>query len=439
MFDTLSEKLTKVFDKLTKRGLLTQEHVNAALRDVRIALLEADVALPVVKQFLNTIGEQAIGQKIIKSVSASQMMMKIIHDELIKTLGKKAPPIKKGKILLVGLQGSGKTTTAGKLARFLSKNTLLVSLDVYRPAAQEQLKQIAEQNGFEIFPIGQTDVKEIYKAAIKYSQAKKFDYIIFDTAGRLHIDDALMDELRMIQEDIRPSETLLVADAMMGQDAAVMAQTFKDNINLSGIILTRVDGDARGGAALSLHMVTDCPIRFMGVGEKIEQLEAFDPERVASRILDMGDIISLVEQAESFADSKEQEKVSQNIEKGRFDLNDMLVYIKQMESMGGLSSIMKMLPGFKANQDQLNPDAMDDKLLKKQVAIIGSMTPKERRNPDVLNGPRKKRVALGSGVDVPAVNRLLKQYENVKQMMKQFGMFGKDTGDVSKFKNFFGF
>lgn len=444
MFDSLSKKLTDIFDKITKRGLLTQESVNAALREVRIALLESDVALPVVKKFLTIVGEKAIGQRIIKNVSASQMMIKIIHDELINILGEKGPPIKKGKILLVGLQGSGKTTTAGKLAHYLNKNTLLVSLDVYRPAAQEQLKQIADQYGFEVFPIGQTDVKEIAQSAIKYSTSKKFDYIIFDTAGRLHIDGQLMDELKMLQAEIKPSETFLVTDAMIGQDAATMAKNFKENIDITGIVLTRVDGDAKGGAALSMHMITECPIRFMGMGEKIDQLEIFDPERTASRILDMGDIVSLVEKAKTFAENKESEKVSEQLEKGKFDLNDMLVYLKQMESMGGLSSILKMMPGFsraaQSQNGQLNGASIDDKLLKRQVAIICSMTPKERRNYQILNGPRRKRIAVGAGVDVSDVNRLLKQYENTRQLMKQFGLFGKgsETG-LSGFKNMFGF
>jgi len=440
MFDSFSQKITKLFEKITKRGLLTQENVNTALREVRIALLEADVALPVIKNFLKAVSDQAIGQKIIKSVSASEMMIKLIHNELIHTLGKKNTPIKKGNILLVGLQGAGKTTTAGKLAHQLSKNTLLVSLDVYRPAAQEQLKQIGDQHGFEVFPIGQTNVKEIYKSALNYSKSKKFDYVIFDTAGRLHIDDTMMDEIKDIQKNVKPSETLLVVDSMIGQDAANMAKTFKDTLDLTGIILTRTDGDAKGGAALSMNMITGCPIRFIGTGEKIDQLEEFDPERIASRILDMGDIVSLVEKAEKFADDAENEKVSQNIEKGKFDLNDMLTYLKQMDSMGGLGSLMKMMPGSMSSGGQLNSDSIDDKLLKRQVAIIHSMTAKEKKNYKLLNGPRKKRIAKGAGVDASDVNKLLRQYENIFQMMKQFGLLGKGggSGALGGLKNMFG-
>ena len=441
MFDTLSQKINKIFSKITKQGLLTQENINTALREVRVALLEADVALPVIKTFLKDVSEKAIGQKIIKSVSASDMMIKMIHDELTLILGAKSTPIKKGHLLLIGLQGSGKTTTAGKLAHYLKKNTLLVSLDVYRPAAQEQLKQIADQYGFEVFPIGQTNVKEIYKSALQYSKAKKFDHIIFDTAGRLHIDDDMMQELKEMQSDIKPSETFLVVDSMIGQDAANMAKIFKDNIDLTGIILTRTDGDAKGGAALSMHMITECPIRFIGTGEKIEQLEPFDPERIASRILDMGDIVSLVEKAEKFSTDQENEKVSKNLEKGKFDFDDMLTYLKQMEAMGGLSSLMKMMPGSIA-QGQLNGGAIDDKLLKKQVAIILSMTPKEKKNYKILDAQRKKRIAQGAGVVVADVNRLIHQYESVHQMMKQFGLLGKggsNNGALGGLKNMFGF
>ncbi|USO02483.1 MAG: signal recognition particle protein [Alphaproteobacteria bacterium] len=439
MFDTFSQKISKLFDKITKRGLLTQESVNTALREIRIALLEADVALPVIKTFLKAVGDKAVDQKIIKSVSASDMMIKIIHDELVHTLGKKNKPIKKGNILLVGLQGAGKTTTAGKLAHRLSKNTLLVSLDVYRPAAQEQLKQVGEQHGFEVFPIGQTNIKEIYKSALQYSKAKKFDYVIFDTAGRLHIDDEMMEELKIIEKEINPAETLLVVDSMIGQDAANMAKTFKDNIGLTGIILTRTDGDAKGGAALSMNIITDCPIRYIGTGEKIDALEEFDPERIASRILDMGDIVSLVEQAEKFADDAENEKVSKNLEKGKFDLDDMMTYLKQMDSMGGLGSLMKMMPGAMA-QGQLQGQSIDDKLLKKQVAIICSMTPKERKNYKILGGSRKKRIAQGAGVTAADVNKLVKQYEHVRQMMKQFGLFGKseNSGALGGLKSMFG-
>lgn len=445
MFDSLAKKLTGLFDKFSKRGILTEADVEKSLREIRIALLEADIALPVVKSFIDAVREKAVGQEIVKSVSPAQMMVKIVHDQLVEALGTSDGSLNKGHpqiILLVGLQGTGKTTTAAKLGKYLkkqNKKVLMVSLDVYRPAAQEQLQQLGEQHDIECFPIGETDIESICSNALKYAKSGGFDSILLDTAGRLHINDELMNEVKKIQKITTPQETLLVVDSMTGQDAVNIAKSFKEAIDLTGIILTRVDGDARGGAALSMKQITGRNIKFVGMGEKIDQLEVFSPERIASRMLDMGDIVSLVEKASETADEEEAEKMMKKLEKGRFDLNDMVNYLKQMEKMGGLSSLLKMMPGFGRMESELNRSGIDDKLLKRQVAIIYSMNPKERRNYKILNGQRKKRIANGSGVHVSEVNRLLKQYEQICKMMKQLGMFGKLPFGKGALRNMLGF
>ncbi|MBI1276345.1 signal recognition particle protein [bacterium] len=434
MFQNLSQRLSGVFQKLTGKGLLTEEDVNAAMREVRIALLEADVALPVVKQFVEDVRTQAVGQEVIRSVTPGQMVVKIVHDHLIKLLGGEnaelevdTPP---SIILMCGLQGSGKTTSSGKLAKWLKdkqrKKVLLASLDVYRPAAQLQLASVAEKAGVESLEIVEGQKPEaIATRAIKEAKTKGYDVLILDTAGRLHIDEELMDELKAVEKIAKPREILLVADAMTGQDAVRVAESFKAAVPLSGLVLTRMDGDARGGAALSMRSVTGCPIKFMGMGEKITELEPFHPERVAGRILDMGDVVSLVERAAEVIDQEEAQKMAAKMQQGKFDLNDFAAQLKQLKKMGGISSMMGMLPGLGKLKEQLG-DKMpgDDKPILHQEALILSMTPKERANPDLLNASRKRRIATGAGLTVQDLNRLLKQHKQMQMMMKQFKKLG---------------
>jgi signal recognition particle subunit SRP54 len=434
MFESLSSRLGDVFDRLKRRGALREADVEAALRDIRIALLEADVALPVVKDFIGAIRERAVGQEVLRSVTPGQMVVKIVHDHLVDLLGREAselnligPPPR--VVLMVGLQGSGKTTTSAKLAYRLRtkerRRALLAALDVQRPAAQEQLAVLAEQAGVASLPIvpGQTPVM-IAERAVDVATRSGDDVVILDTAGRLHIDDALMAELEAIRDRVRPHETLLVADALTGQDAVNLARTFHERVGLSGIVLTRIDGDGRGGAALSMRAVTGQPIKLVGVGEKIDALEAFHPDRMASRILGMGDVVSLVERVAETVDREEAEQLAAKMQKGSFNLDDLATQLQQMRKMGGMSGILGMLPGIGKIRQQLADHRIDDRLIARQLAIISSMTPKERRNPQILHASRKRRIAAGSGTAVPEVNKLLKQYQQMQTMMKRVKKMG---------------
>jgi signal recognition particle subunit SRP54 len=448
MFQNLSQRLTGILDKIRSRGALTEADVAAALREVRIALLEADVALSVVKDFIEKVKEKAIGQEVIRSVSPGQMVIKIVHDHLVDMLGRENDPINLATqppavILMVGLQGSGKTTTSAKLAKYLTqkmgKKTLLASLDVYRPAAQQQLATLGEQLQIATLPIisGQKPL-EITDRALVAARAQGIDVLILDTAGRLHIDDELMAEVSDVKVKSKPIETFLVADAMTGQDAVTVAREFHEKVGVSGIILTRVDGDARGGAALSMRSVTGCPIKFMGMGEKLDQFEPFQSERIAGRILDMGDIVSLVEKAAEVVDQQEAEKLALKMQKGGFDLNDMAKQLEQMLKMGGLGGILNMLPGVGRIKDKLGEAGLDDQVIRRQIAIIRSMTKGERRQAKILNGSRRRRIAQGSGVSVPEVNRLLKQFEQMQTVMKKVGKMGKKGLMRSGLKGLFG-
>lgn len=434
MFESLSQRLSGVFDKLTGRGALSEADVTEALREVRVALLEADVALSVVKDFVGRVKARAIGQDVIKSVTPGQLVVKIVHDELIATLGtdgvelnlNAVPP---AVILMVGLQGSGKTTTSGKLAVRLKKDkkkVLLASLDVYRPAAQQQLEILARQADVGSLPIimGEMPVA-ITKRALDVGRKEGYDVVILDTAGRLHIDQELMAEVAAVRDVAKPVETLLVVDAMIGQDAVTLAHEFNEKVGVTGMVLTRVDGDSRGGAALSMRAVTGRPIKFLGLGEKLEALEPFHPDRLAGRILGMGDVVSLVEKAMETIEQDEAEKLAKRIEKGKFDLNDMLSQFKQVEKMGDLKGIIGMLPGLGKMANQLKDAKIDDKMVGRQKAVILSMTLAERKNPDLIKASRKKRIAAGSGVSVQDVNKLLKQYQQMADVMKKVGKLGQ--------------
>ena len=436
MFESLSNRLNDVFDRLRSRGALSEDDVGAALREIRIALLEADVALPVVKDFVNAVREKAIGQEVLRSVTPGQMVVKIVHDHLVETLGGIAaeglnlnavPPV---VMMMVGLQGSGKTTSAAKLARILKqrerKKVLLASLDVQRPAAQEQLAVLARQVEVTSLPIvaGEKPVA-IARRALDTGKREAYDVVILDTAGRLHIDEALMQEVAAVRDATHPAESLLVADAMTGQDAVNVAKAFTERVGITGILLTRVDGDARGGAALSMRAITGQPIKFMGTGEKLDALEPFHAERVAGRILGMGDVVSLVEKAAETVDREEAEKLARKLQKGGFDLDDLAQQLKQLRKMGGMGGVMGMLPGVNKIKKQLDEAKIDDGMIKRQEAIISSMTKAERRNPKLLNGSRRRRIAAGSGTSVPEINRLLKQYQDMATMMKKMNKLGQ--------------
>jgi signal recognition particle subunit SRP54 len=434
MFESLSQRLTDTFDRLKKRGALSEEDVGAALREIRVALLEADVALPVIKQFIDGVRLQAVGEDVLRSVTPAQMVVKIVHDHLIATLGQgeplnlnAVPPV---PILMLGLQGSGKTTTSAKLARLLKererKKVLLASLDVHRPAAQEQLAILARQVNVPSLPVvaGEQPVT-IAKRAMDVARREAYDVVILDTAGRLHIDDALMFEVAAVRDAVQPADSLLVADALTGQDAVNLAKSFAERVGVSGIVLTRVDGDSRGGAALSMRAVTGKPIKFLGTGEKLEAIEAFRPERLAGRILDMGDVVSLVEKAAETADQEEAEKLAKKMAKGQFDLDDLAAQLRQLRRMGGMGGIIGMLPGVQKIKKQIDEANLDETLIKRQEAIIGSMTKKERRDPKLLNASRRRRIAAGSGTGVPEINRLLKQYQDMATMMKKMNKLGQ--------------
>jgi signal recognition particle subunit SRP54 len=434
MFESLSGRLGDVFDRLKRRGALREADVETALRDIRVALLEADVALPVVKDFIGAIRERAVGQEVLRSVTPGQTVVKIVHDHLVDLLGGEVSELNLGGppprvVLVVGLQGSGKTTTSAKLAYRLRtkerRRALLASLDVQRPAAQEQLAVLADQAEVASLPIvpGQTPVA-IAERAVETATRAGDDVVILDTAGRLHIDETLMSELEAIRDRVRPHETLLVADALTGQDAVNLARTFHERVGLSGIVLTRIDGDGRGGAALSMRAVTGQPIKLVGVGEKIDALEAFHPDRMASRILGMGDVVSLVERVAETVDREEAEQLAAKMQKGSFNLDDLATQLQQMRKMGGMSGILGMLPGIGKIKQQLAEHQIDDRMIVRQLAIIGSMTPKERRNPQILHASRKRRIAAGSGTAVPEVNKLLKQYQEMQTMMKRVKKMG---------------
>jgi len=436
MFQTLSQRINQAFDKLCRRGVLTEGDVLEALREVRIALLEADVALPVVKEFIEGLKVKAIGQEVLKSVTPGQMVIKIVHDELVELLGAETPELNLATtppavILMVGLQGAGKTTASAKIALYLKekkrKKVLLASLDIYRPAAQEQLEILGKQISVETLPIHPKELPvDITKRALDVGRRGGYDVVILDTAGRLHLNQELMTEVLAIKKVAKPIETLLTVDAMTGQDAVVTGKAFHEQIGLTGLFLSRIDGDTRGGAALSMRFITGCPIKFVGIGEKVDQLEVFHPERIASRILDQGDIITLVEKAQESADEMEDAKLQKRLEKGLFHLGDFATQIRRMQKMGGLQSLLGMLPGMGGLKEKINSSGgVNDKAIGHQLALIQSMTPKERKYPKLLNGSRKKRVALGAGLDVPAVNRLLKQFEQMSKMMKQMNKMGK--------------
>jgi signal recognition particle subunit SRP54 len=435
MFEGLTGRLGDIFDRLTRRGALSEEDVGAALREVRIALLEADVALPVVKQFIAGVKEKAIGAEVLRSITPGQMVVKIVHDHLVEMLGsvseginlEAAAPV---PVLMVGLQGSGKTTSTAKIALRLKtrerKKVLMASLDTRRPAAQEQLKILGEQVQVATLPIvpGQQPV-EIAKRAMQMGRTEGYDVVMLDTAGRLAIDDELMAEVAAVRDATKPAETLLVVDAMTGQDAVTVATNFQDRVGITGIVLTRIDGDARGGAALSMRQITGKPIKLLGVGEKVDALEAFHPDRIAGRILGMGDVVSLVEKAAENIDKAEAEKLAKKMEKGTFDLDDMANQLKQIRKMGGMGGMLNMLPGIGKIKNQLKDANIDEGILKKQEAIISSMTKAERRNPDLIKASRKRRIALGSGVQVQDVNKLLKQFQDMQTMMKKVKKMGQ--------------
>ena len=447
MFENLSNRLQDVFSSLKKTGSIDETALDSAMRDIRRALLEADVSLEVVKKFILEVKQKALGQEIIQSISPSQMIIKLVNDELINILGNDTATIniegkKPASLMLVGLQGSGKTTSIAKLAKFIkskyNKNILLVSLDVNRPAAFEQLQKLAYDIDIEILPkVENQSPENIAKRAIAAAEINDIDLILFDTAGRTSIDDNLMQELKELESILEPIETLLILDSMTGQDAINVAKNFSDKIKLTGSILTRVDGDARGGAALSLKMTTGCPIKFIGNGEKIDDIEIFHPDRIANRILDMGDVVTLVEKAAENIDHQEAEKMAERLQQGEFDLNDLLSQINQMKKMGGISSMLKFIPGMKNLGDKAN--TVSDDAIKKQEAIILSMTKLERRKPKMINSSRKQRIAKGSGTVVSEVNRILKQHRKMADMMKRVskkGMSGlQDLGLPQDFNN----
>jgi signal recognition particle subunit SRP54 len=444
MFENLSGRLGKVFDRLKGKGVLSEADVADAMREIRVALLEADVALPVVKDFVAAVRERAIGQEVLKSITPGQMVVKIVNDHLTELLGGSTSELRLAGspptvIMMVGLQGSGKTTSSAKLGRLLRtrqrSRVLLASLDVQRPAAQQQLEQLARQAEVSSLPIvpGQSPL-EIAQRGLEAARREGYDVLILDTAGRLHVDEALMAELAAVRDLAKPHETLLVADALTGQDAVNVARQFHDQIGVSGIVLTRIDGDARGGAALSMRHVTGQPIKLVGVGERIDALEPFHPERMAGRILGMGDVVSLVEQAAELVDKDEAEKMAAKLSKGSFSLEDFRSQLSQVRKMGGMGGIIGKLPGMGKLQEKMKGANMDDRVIVRQMAIIDSMTSRERRYPKLIDGSRRRRIARGSGTEVSEVNKLLKQHRQMQDMMKQM----KKAGGLAGMKNMLG-
>ena len=444
MFGTLSERLEKIVNSIKGKVIISESDLDLTMREIRIALLEADVALVVVKDFINNIKSNIIGKEILKSIKPDQMIIKLVQDELINILGKDNQRLnieKNGltKILFCGLQGSGKTTSIAKLANYIKKESkkkiLLVSADIYRPAAQKQLKILGEQVGASFFEFSDlNNVEEIINKSLNYAEKNLIDIVLFDTAGRQVVDNMMMQELKLIHNNLQPQETILVADSLTGQDAANVAKSFGEAVSITGSILTRIDGDGRGGAALSIKSITGAPIKFIGTGEKIDQLEAFHPDRIANRILGMGDVVSLVEKAAENIDQEEMESLAKKITKGNFDLDDFSKQLKQMGKMGGVSGIMSLLPGISKAQKLMTENKISDDLINHQIAIINSMTQKERTNPDMIKASRKIRISNGSGTRVQDVNRLLKQFLQSQKMMKKMKSMGKGslTGDFMK-------
>ena len=426
MFENLQETLTKALDKIKGYGKITEDNIKDVLREIKISLLEADVNYQIVKEFVETVKEKSLGKEVQSSIKPSEMFVKIVHDEIVNLLGKEKADLVTNKnpniLMLIGLQGTGKTTTAGKLATFLrkkyNKKPLLVACDVYRPAAIDQLDQLAKQINIPIYKEDSKDPVQIAKNSISYAKKNNLDYIIIDTAGRLQIDEKLVEELKNINKEVNPHEILLVLDSMMGQDGVNVIKGFKEELNITGVILTKLDGDTRGGIALSLRKLTDVPIKFIGISEKMDGLSYFDPERMANRILGMGDIVSLVEKAEELISEKEAKELSKKMEKGKFDLDDFLKQMKTMKKLGSIEGILKLIPG--ASKLGLNNIKIDPKDILHVEAIILSMTKEERRNPDIIKASRKQRIAKGSGRTVQEVNRLLTNFEQTQKMMKQF-------------------
>mgnify|MGYP001661204015 FL=1 len=440
IFENLSDKLQNALSKLTNRGKLTEKDIDVAMREVKLALLEADVNYKVVKDFISQVKERAIDSSVLESLTPGQQVIKIVNEELTKMMGEKeeklnVSPMKPTVIMLCGLQGAGKTTHAGKLALNLknkNKSVLLVACDIYRPAAIKQLQVVGGKVGVEVFEMGQINPVEISKKAIEEAKKKNIDYVIIDTAGRLHIDDTLMDELKNIKQEVNPSDILLVVDAMTGQDAVNVAAKFNEDLDITGIILTKLDGDARGGAALSIRQVADKPIKFIGVGEKLGDLEPFHPDRMASRILGMGDVLSLIEKAQNQFDEKKAKELEEKIKAQSFDFNDFLDQMQQIKKMGPMQDILAMIPG--VDSKMLKQVNFDNKEFDKIEAIIKSMTKRERENPDIISISRRKRIAKGCGQDQVAVNKLLKQFKEMKVMMKNMGALQKKFGKKGKMK-----
>jgi signal recognition particle subunit SRP54 len=446
MFDSLSERLNAVLDRLTRRGALSEADVDAALAEVRRALIEADVALDVARAFVDEVKKRAVGVEVIKSVTPGQMVVKIVHDQLVETLGSSAQPIDLNApapvaIMMVGLQGSGKTTTTAKLAKRLAETTrrkaLMASLDTRRPAAMEQLAVLGKQVGIDTLPVvaGQTPV-QIATRALQAGRLGGYDVVLLDTAGRITLDEAMMNEAAEVRRAASPHEVLLVADALTGQDAVNVARSFNERVGLTGIVLTRIDGDGRGGAALSMRAVTGKPIKLLGTGEKLDAIEDFDPARVAGRILGMGDIVALVEKAATTIDAEKAARVAEKMRKGAFDLADLREQLTQMQNLGGMSGLMTMLPGMAKIKNQLAERNLDEKVLKRQMAIIDSMTPAERRNPDILKASRKRRIAAGSGTRPEDINKLLKMHRTMADVMKAMG--GAKRGPMAGLANMLG-
>ncbi len=439
MFQSLTEKLNNAFKKFRSKGKLTAADVKEGMREIKLALLEADVNFKVTKEFVNAVSERAVGQEVLESLMPAQQIVKIVNEELINVMGKsqakltissKPPTV----VMMVGLQGSGKTTHSAKLAALYKKegkNPLLVACDIYRPATIKQLQVVGEKIGIPVFEMGQTDPVTIAKESLKYAAKNGHDMVFIDTAGRLHVDEVLMQELKNIKSAVNPTEILLVVDAMTGQDAVNVAQSFNELLDISGVILTKLDGDTRGGAALSVRFVTGKPIKFVGTGEKLDMIEPFYPDRMASRILGMGDILTLIEKAEATLDEKKAAELERKLKESTFTLNDFLDQYRQLREMGDLSQLMGMIPGM--NAGQLKNAKIDENAMKRTEAIILSMTMKEREKPDILNSSRKKRIAAGSGTTVEEVNKVLKQYDQMNKMMKQFGQMNK-KGKKNKMK-----
>ncbi len=426
MFETLGDRLQNALHKIKGYGKITEDNISEMMREIRLALLEADVNYKVVKEFTNTVKEKALGEEVVSSINPGDLFVKIVKDELTELLGGESEELNvdgnPAILMLVGLQGSGKTTTAGKLANFLrkkhSKKPLLVACDVYRPAAIDQLKQLGKELNIEVYDEGKKNPVDISLNAVEYAKENKFDYVIIDTAGRLHVDDELMLELENIRTKVNPQEILLVIDSMMGQDAINVISGFNEQLPLTGVVLTKLDGDTRGGVALSVRHLTNVPIKFIGVSEKLDGLDSFDPERMAGRILGMGDIVSLVEKATESIDEKEAEKTASKMMQGKFDLEDFLSTMKQIKRLGPLENLLKLIPG--AKKMGLNNVKVDPKQMARIEAIVLSMTPKERKHPEIIKASRKTRIASGSGTSVQEVNRLLQQFDQMKKMMKQF-------------------